>query len=78
MTESMPNNGLDHKCAICGFAIYRKEIGGELNGKYIDYDEHEWGDLDIAFCGECWRVLRTNSEAPLRMAVAKRRAAESQ
>jgi hypothetical protein len=76
--ESVANEGLTHKCAMCGFAIYRKEISGELNGKYIDYGQHEWGDTNMAFCDECWGALRANSEAPLRTAIAKRRAAELQ
>jgi len=45
--------GLDCKCYDCGIALKKTEVAYEIRGEYIDYVEHETGEIDITLCTGC-------------------------
>lgn len=40
-------------CNICGIALFQKEVSGEVNGTFINYDEHRNGTIQLSFCPGC-------------------------
>lgn len=68
--------GLDEKCCDCGIALYKKEITGELGGWFIDYVEHEEGDVHLKFCSGCWERIKEIMKRDQGDAILKRKELE--
>lgn len=67
-----------HKCGLCGFALHVIEVGGMIDGSFVDYSiDKATGEISIDFCNECWGRLMENAPTSMDTAIAKRRAAES-
>lgn len=50
--------GLDEKCCDCGIALHKKEVDAELDGWFVDYSEHDQGDMRLKFCSGCWGRIK--------------------
>lgn len=74
--NSSVTRGLDWKCCMCGFAIKRKEIAGEIHGDYTDFEAHEVGSIDLQFCGECWGKMNQFLNEDQGNAILRRKALE--
>jgi len=68
--------GLDEKCCDCGIAIHKKEIDGELEGRYADYGEHEQGGMRPKFCSGCWGRIKEILKKDQGDAILKRKELE--
>jgi len=44
-------------CDICGHTIINIMIGCEIEGEYVDYINHQKGDITLYICEECWRKM---------------------
>lgn len=45
-------------CVMCGHALSKYEIGGEIRGSYSDYIEHVPGEISVVYCIECWQKTK--------------------
>ena len=68
--------GLDNKCCDCGIALHKREIDGELDGRYSDYGEHEQGDMHLKFCSGCWGRIKEILKRDQGDAILKRKELE--
>jgi len=59
-------------CILCGIALYTNEIGGEVQGKYVDYLNRSTGEIGAAFCLECWARMQRNTEGGMIEAIKRR------
>ena len=63
-------------CHFCGYAIHTHELGGEINGRFVDYEKRVQGTVDCTFCTECWSKIMTFSGEDndnLKAAIERRR-----
>jgi hypothetical protein len=74
---TVDRGNLKIKCCDCGFAMYKVEVAGEVYGSFVDYDTRDRGQIALLYCWECWGKLKGNADSPMREAIARRRALES-
>jgi len=60
-------------CQVCGIALLKNEIGGEINGDFVDYNQRKIGHIDSVFCIECWSKLMEVSDGGMSAAIQKRK-----
>ena len=72
MSQMSQSKGLDDRCCYCGIALYKHEISACCNGTYIDYDAHDFGEVEILFCSECWTRIKKNMDEEQSEAIMRR------
>jgi len=69
--------GLNQKCCDCGIALYKEEIAYEIRGEFIDYIEHQPGEISILLCSGCRERLIHNTNISQGDAIMKRKLLEA-
>lgn len=59
-------------CAGCGFGFTALEVGGEFEGRFVDYDMRMQGMANFIYCGECWEEMKQNMATPVKIAKTRR------
>ena len=52
-------------CARCGIAIKTHEVGGELDGRFVDYTERMQGVANFVLCLDHWEEFKENSSVSI-------------
>lgn len=70
-------NALSNRCAICGIALYNREIAADIEGKFVDFfNRITNGEISCVVCKECWDKIRENLQASQEYCISKRNQAE--
>ena len=59
-------------CARCGIAIKTHEVGGELDGRFVDYTERMQGVANFVLCLEHWEEFKNNSNTSVEDGIIRR------
>ena len=73
MTGFGQSDRLETYCQFCGIALYPDEIGGEINGDFIDFTQRKIGHIDSVFCTECWSKMMGISNGGMHDAIQMRK-----
>ena len=59
-------------CARCGIAIKTHEVGGELDGRFVDYTERMQGVANFVLCLDHWEEFKNNSNTSVEDGIVRR------
>ena len=59
-------------CARCGIAIKTHEVGGELDGQFVDYTERMQGVANFVLCLDHWEEFKNNSNTSVEDGIIRR------
>jgi transcription initiation factor TFIIIB Brf1 subunit/transcription initiation factor TFIIB len=59
-------------CARCGIAIKTHEVGGELDGRFVDYTERMQGVANFVLCLDHWEEFKNNSNTSVEDGIIRR------
>lgn len=59
-------------CADCGVAILLEEVGGELDGRFVDYMARAQGVANFVLCTSCWERFKENSNSSIEEGIERR------
>jgi hypothetical protein len=59
-------------CARCGIAIKTEEVGGELDGRFVDYVERMQGVANFVLCLDHWEEFKNNSNTSVEDGIIRR------
>lgn len=59
-------------CARCGIAIKTEEVGGELDGRFVDYVQRMQGIANFVLCLDHWEEFKNNSNTSVEDGIARR------
>jgi len=59
-------------CARCGIAIKAEEVGGELDGRCVDYTERMQGVANFVLCLDHWEEFKNNSNTSVEDGIIRR------
>jgi len=77
MAQDLNSAPLMDYCSFCGFMISNFEKAAAMSGEFTDFDKKVTGTLNVVFCRECWATIIEIENGGMMMAIAKRRACES-
>ena len=59
-------------CARCGIAIKTHEVGGKLDGRFVDYTERMQGVANFVLCLDHWEEFKDNSNTSVEDGIIRR------
>ena len=59
-------------CARCGIAIKTHEVGGELDGRFVDYTDRMQGVANFVLCLDHWEEFKNNSNTSVEDGIIRR------
>lgn len=71
----MPSQKFDCICSVCGFPMYRSQVGAvDECATILDFAERRYVDIDtLIFCPECWNKIKDTRKGGMRLAMKKYR-----